>query len=101
VKPIAHLYKTQVYDLAEHLGIPDEIRTRPPTTDTWSMPQSQEEFYFAVPFAIMDVCLGALNSGASREETAAASGLTVPRSRQSGATSRLSEKSRSICARPP
>jgi NAD+ synthase len=77
VKPIAHLYKTQVYDLAEHLGIPDEIRTRPPTTDTWSMPQSQEEFYFAVPFAIMDVCLQALNSGASREETAAASGLTV------------------------
>ena len=47
VKPIAHLYKTQVYELAEHLGVPDEIRARPPTTDTYSLPQSQEEFYFS------------------------------------------------------
>ena len=36
-KPIAHLYKTQVYQLAEHLGVPEEIRRRPPTTDTWSL----------------------------------------------------------------
>ena len=47
LKPIAHLYKTQVYQLAEYLGIPDEIRRRPPTTDTYSLPQSQEEFYFS------------------------------------------------------
>ena len=50
VKPIAHLYKTQVYALAEYLGVPDEIRRRPPTTDTFSMPQTQEEFYFALPY---------------------------------------------------
>jgi NAD+ synthase len=57
VKPIAHLYKTQVYALAEHLDIPHEIRGRPPTTDTYSMPQTQEEFYFALPYDKMDVCL--------------------------------------------
>ena len=46
IKPIAHLYKTQVYQLAEHLGVPEEIRRRPPTTDTWSLAQTQDEFYF-------------------------------------------------------
>ena len=48
VKPIAHLYKTQVYQLAAHLDIPEDIRRRPPTTDTFSLAQSQEEFYFSV-----------------------------------------------------
>ncbi len=50
-KPIAHLYKTQVYALAEYLGVPEEIRARPPTTDTFSLAQTQEEFYFALPYA--------------------------------------------------
>jgi len=70
VKPIAHLYKTQVYQLAAHLGIPEEIRRRPPTTDTFSMPQTQEEFYFALPYDRMDLCLYALNHGIAAEEVA-------------------------------
>jgi NAD+ synthase len=49
IKPIAHLYKSQVYALAEYLGVPEEIRRRPPTTDTFSLPQSQEEFYSQPP----------------------------------------------------
>ena len=56
-KPIAHLYKTQVYQLAQHLGIAEEVRRRPPTTDTWSLAQTQEEFYFSLPYALMDLCL--------------------------------------------
>lgn len=56
-KPIAHLYKTQVYQLAEYLEIPEEIRRRPPTTDTYPMEQSQEEFYFSMPLDKMDLCL--------------------------------------------
>ena len=70
VKPIAHLYKTQVYQLAAHLGIPEEIRRRPPTTDTFSMPQTQEEFYFALPYGRMDLCLYALNHGIAAEAVA-------------------------------
>ena len=77
IKPIAHLYKTQVYALAKHLGIPDEICNRPPTTDTYSMPQSQEEFYFSLPYAKMDLCLYAKNHGLSPEETAPAVNLTA------------------------
>ena len=70
VKPIAHLYKTQVYQLAAHLGVPEEIRRRPPTTDTFSLPQTQEEFYFALPYDRMDLCLYALNHGIGAAELA-------------------------------
>jgi NAD+ synthase len=76
VKPIAHLYKTQVYQLAEALGVPEEIRRRPPTTDTYSMPQSQEEFYFALPYDKMDLCLWGVNHGIASTDVAAATGLT-------------------------
>ncbi|HET7217105.1 MAG TPA: NAD(+) synthase [Vicinamibacterales bacterium] len=76
LKPIAHLYKSQVYALAEYLGVPDEIRRRQPTTDTFSMPQSQEEFYFALPYEKMDLCLYAHNHNVSASEAAPAVGLT-------------------------
>ena len=56
-KPIAHLYKSQVYQLAAYLGVPEEISRRPPTTDTYSLEQSQEEFYFTLPLEKMDLCL--------------------------------------------
>jgi len=75
VKPIAHLYKTQVYELAAALGIPDEIRARPPTTDTYSLPQSQEEFYFSLPYDRMDACLYARAHAVPAAEAAAVLGL--------------------------
>ena len=76
IKPIAHLYKSQVYELAAHLGVPEEIRKRPPTTDTYSLPQTQEEFYFALPYAKMDACLYALDNCVPAAEAGAAIGLT-------------------------
>ncbi len=77
VKPIAHLYKTQVYALAEYLGVPEEIRRRPPTTDTFSLPQTQEEFYFALPYAKMDLCLYGHNHRRRSPKWRAAAGLTA------------------------
>ena len=77
VKPIAHLYKSQVYALAAALGIPEEIRRRPPTTDTYSLAQTQEEFYFSLPYHQMDLCLYGLNHGVPADEVAAAAGLTT------------------------
>jgi NAD+ synthase len=76
VKPIAHLYKTQVYQLAEYLGVPEEIRTRPPTTDTYALPQGQDEFYFSLPLDKMDLCLYGKNNGVGSEVVAGAIGLT-------------------------
>ena len=77
IKPIAHLYKSQVYALAAYLGVPEEIRTRPSTTDTYSLAQSQEEFYFSLPYDRMDLCLYGKNNGVPVEEIAGATGLTA------------------------
>jgi NAD+ synthase len=77
VKPIAHLYKTQVYALAAALGVPEEIRARPPTTETYSLEQTQEEFYFALPYDKMDLCLYGKNHGVPAAEVAPALGLTA------------------------
>jgi NAD+ synthase len=76
-KPIAHLYKSQVYQLAEYLGIPADICARPPTTDTWSMPQTQDEFYFALPYQQMDLCMFALDNRVPADAAALATGLSV------------------------
>jgi NAD+ synthase len=75
-KPIAHLYKTQVYALARFLEVPEEIRSRPPTTDTYSLEQTQEEFFFALPYDKMDLCLYASDHGVSPEDAGPAVGLT-------------------------
>jgi NAD+ synthase len=78
VKPIAHLYKTQVYALARHLGIPDEICSAAPTTDTYSLAQGQDEFYFALAYDRMDVALWAFNHGIGAEDLAAYLGIPAP-----------------------
>jgi NAD+ synthase len=75
-KPIAHLYKTQVFQLAEALNIPEEIRKRTPTTDTFSLPQTQEEFYFSLPYGQMDLCLYGFNHKIASAEVARATNLT-------------------------
>jgi len=77
IKPIAHLYKSQVYQLAEELGAPEKICRRPPTTDTWSLAQTQEEFYFSLPYREMDLCLYALSKGLPAESVAPAVGLSA------------------------
>lgn len=74
-KPIAHLYKTQVYQLAAYLGVPEEIQRRPSTTDTYSLEQSQEEFYFAIPLAKMDLCLYGKNNNITAADLAPAVGM--------------------------
>src|SRR6266699_4333163 len=71
VKPIAHLYKTQVYRLAEYLGVPAAIRSRVPTTDTYSLPQTQEEFYFSLPARTLDLVLLARDAGGDAADVAA------------------------------
>ena len=76
VKPIAHLYKSQVYQLARALGIPEEIIGQHPTTDTFSLEQTQEEFYFGMPYKSMDLCLYGLNHGVAPAEVAVHAGLT-------------------------
>ena len=75
VKPIAHLYKTQVYAMARALGLPEVICSATPTTDTYTLPQGQDEFYFALPYAQMDLALWALEHGVTTSALAAVLGM--------------------------
>jgi NAD+ synthase len=81
VKPIAHLYKTQVYALAAHLGVPEEIQRQLPSTNTYSLPQSQEEFYFALPYDRADLVLYGMDTGAPIEDIARSAGLATDQAR--------------------
>lgn len=75
LQPIAHLYKSQIYQLARHLGVPESIQLRTPTTDTYSAPCDQQEFFFRLPFETLDLLSHALETGVSAAETAAVMGL--------------------------
>ena len=68
--PLAGLYKTQVYQLAAHLGVPQEIIDRTPTTDTYSAEQTQEEFFYQLPFDVMDLMWYGMENGYSPVEVA-------------------------------
>lgn len=78
VMPIAHLYKSQVYQLAEYLGVPEEIIKRTPTSDTYSAEQTQEEFFFQMPFLEMDLIAYAMDNGISAEEA----GLVINKTKE-------------------
>ena len=82
IKPIAHLYKSQVYQLAEHLGVPAAILNRMPTTGTYSLEQGQDEFFFSLPLAKMDLCLYARNNDIPAETVASAADLSVEQVRR-------------------
>ena len=75
-KPIAHLYKSQVYQLAEYVGVPEDIRRRQPTTDTYPLEQSQEEFYFGLSLEQTDLCLYARDHGVPPDLVGEATSLT-------------------------
>ncbi len=75
--PIGNLYKTQVYQLAEILGVPREIIQRTPTTDTYSAEQTQEEFFYQMPFHEMDLLWYAYENGYSALEVAPVMALEV------------------------
>jgi NAD+ synthase len=75
LKPIAHLYKTQVYAMARALGLPEAICNAQPTTDTYTLDQGQDEFYFALPYAQMDLALWSVNHAVPAAMLGAALGL--------------------------
>lgn len=76
IEPIAHLYKTQVYELARHLGVIDEILNRVPSPDTFSFTVTDEEFYFRIPFDRLDLLMYAWEHGIDICEVAQSMGLS-------------------------
>lgn len=76
LQPIAHLYKSQIYQLARHLGIPETIQQRTPTTDTYSAPCDQQEFFFRLPFETLDLIWHGLEMGLPPAPVAEVMGMT-------------------------
>lgn len=76
IKTIGHLYKSQVYQLAEYLKIPAGIRERTPTTDTYSAPCNQEEFFFRLPYQTLDLLWYAMENQVPVAEVARVMALT-------------------------
>jgi NAD+ synthase len=79
VMPIGNLYKTQVYQIADYLGIPEEIIKRVPTTDTYPAEQTQEEFFYQLPFSLMDIYWYAFENEYSPDEVSLVMGETPDR----------------------
>jgi NAD+ synthase len=78
IRPISHLLKTHVYQLAKYLDIPEKVQRRTPTSDTYSAHQTQEEFFFRLPFETMDLLWYAYERDVPASEAATAIGLTEP-----------------------
>jgi len=82
LKPIAHLFKIQVYQLAEELGVPKEIIERTPTTDTYSAEVTQEEFFYGLDFYRMDMLWYAMENDIAPEKAAEVIGITTEQARR-------------------
>lgn len=57
IEPIRHLYKTQVYELARHLGVPKSIIDKKPSANLWNDQTDEEEFGFSYEEADQVLCL--------------------------------------------
>lgn len=101
IKPIAHLYKTQVYAMAHHLGLPERLCAATPTTDTYSLAQGQDEFYFSLPYHSMDLALWALNHEVPASDLAAALAIDVVRAEAVYADIRKKRLTTRYLHRPP
>ncbi|MFZ7096195.1 NAD(+) synthase [Luteimonas dalianensis] len=101
VKPIAHLYKSQVYGMARFLGLPERLTSVTPTTDTYSLAQGQDEFYFALPYGQMDLALWAFNHGRTAAELGAALGVSPGRAQAVYDDIRAKRRTTAYLHRPP
>ncbi len=101
IKAVGHLYKTQVYQLAEYLNVPEEIRRRAPTSDTYSAPCDQQEFFFRLPFETMDLLWYAQEQNVPVPEVAGAMGLTEAQVERAFADFRRKQKTTEYLRLPP
>ena len=70
IEPLSYLYKDQIYQLSEYLKMIPEIMNRQPSPDTFSLPVSDQEFFFRIPFDKLDYLLYAWEHRISTDETA-------------------------------
>jgi NAD+ synthase len=101
VRLLGHLYKSQIYQLASFLGVPEAIRQRPPTSDTYSAPCTQEEFFFRVPFELNDRLLNLAEGGTMDNGTAQELGLSEGQLQRALADIRSKRRATEYLRTPP
>ena len=57
MEPLTYLYKNQIYQLSAYLKVIPEIIERQPSPDTFSLPVSDQEFFFRIAFDKLDFLL--------------------------------------------
>ncbi|TFG90504.1 MAG: NAD(+) synthase, partial [Candidatus Atribacteria bacterium] len=77
IEPLTNLYKKQVFDLGKYLGVPQEVLQRTPSPDTYSLPVSDKDFYFCMPYETLDLVMYAMLNGIPADKTASVTGLTI------------------------
>jgi NAD+ synthase len=77
IEPLAHLYKTQVFNLARYLSLPREVIERTPSPDTYSFPVSDQDIYFCMPYEILDYIIYAHEHDIPKNEVAHALNLAT------------------------
>ncbi len=76
IEPISHLYKSQVYKMGEYLGVPRKILERPPSPDTYSLTVSDQEFFFSIPYDVLDKLLYAWGNSIPEDRVSSELDLT-------------------------
>ena len=76
IEPLSYLYKNQIYQISEYLKVTREIIERQPSPDTFSLPVSDQEFFFRIPFDKLDHLLYAWEHDIPAAETASVLNLS-------------------------
>ena len=57
IEPLVNLYKSQIYQLGKFLNVPNEVISKDASPDVWSYTTNDEEFFYSVPYKIVDLIL--------------------------------------------
>ena len=77
VEPLTNLYKSQIYQIGEFLKMPDEILKKDASADVWSFNTNDEEFFYSVPYNIVDLILYARENNMTKLEIQKISNLSL------------------------
>ena len=77
VEPLTSLYKSQIYQIGEFLRVPQEILKKDASPDIWSFNTSDEEFFYSVPYHVVDLILYARENNMPKSEIQKISGLSL------------------------
>jgi len=77
IEPLTNLYKSQIYQIGEFLKVPNEILEKDASPDIWSFNTSDEEFFYSVPYHVVDLILYARENNMEKSEIEKISNLSL------------------------